>query len=54
MGRSGESTSYHVQETFDPMIKTETQIQVADSFKMEFNNNFTLAEINKISARLYL
>ena len=39
-----------VQEAFDLTIKREPQIQVADSFKMEFNNNFTLADINEISA----
>ena len=37
-----------VQEAFDLAIKTETQIQVADSFKMEFTNNFTLADIKKL------
>ena len=37
-----------VQETFGLAIKTETQIQVADSFKI--TNNFALADINKISA----
>ena len=36
-----------VQEVFDLAIKTETQIQVADSFKMELNSNFTLIDINE-------
>ena len=40
-----------VQEAFDLSIKTETQIQVADSFKMELNSNFTSMDINKISGR---
>ena len=39
-----------VQEAFDLAIKTETQIQVADSFKMELTNNFASANINEISA----
>ena len=39
-----------VQEVFDLAIKTETQIQVADSFKMELTNNFASANINEISA----
>ena len=39
-----------VQEAFDLAIKTETQIQVADIFKMELTNNFALADINEISA----
>ena len=39
-----------VQEAFDLAIKTETQIQVADSFKMELNSNFTSMDINEISA----
>ena len=38
-----------VQEAFDLAIKTETQIQVADSFKMELTNNFASANINEIS-----
>ena len=38
-----------VQEAFDLAIKTETQIQVADSFKMELNSNFTSMDINEIS-----
>ena len=37
-----------VQEMFDLAIKTETQIQVADSFKMELTNNFASADINEI------
>ena len=39
-----------VQEAFDLAIKTETQIQVTDSFKMELNSNFTSMDNNKISA----
>ena len=39
-----------VQEAFDLAIKTETQIQVADSFKMELTNNFASADINEIRA----
>ena len=39
-----------VQESFDLAIKTETQIHVADSFKIELNSNFTSANINEISA----
>ena len=35
---------------FDLAIKIETQIHVADSFKMELNSNFTLADIKEISA----
>ena len=38
-----------VQEAFDLTIKTETQIQVADSFKMELTSNFASADINEIS-----
>ena len=38
------------KEVFDLAIKIETQIQVADSFKMELNSNFTLADIKEISA----
>ena len=38
-----------VQEAFDLAIKTETQIQVAECFKMELTSNFTLVDINKIS-----
>ena len=41
---------HSVQEAFDLAIKTETQIQVADSFKMELNSNFTSMDINEISA----
>ena len=39
-----------VQEVFDLALKMETQIQVADSFKMELNSNFTSVDINEISA----
>ena len=39
-----------VQEMFDLAIKIEMQIQVADSFKLELNSNFTSAIINEISA----
>ena len=35
---------------FDLAIKTETQIQIADGFKMELNSNFTSMDINEISA----
>ena len=38
-----------VQEAFDLAIKTETQIQVADNFKMELNSNFISMDINEIS-----
>ena len=37
-----------VQEAFDLAIKTETQIQVADSFKMELSSDFPSADINEI------
>ena len=37
-----------VQEAFDLAIKTETQIQVADSFKMELSSDFLPANINEI------
>ena len=45
-----KNSPYTVQEAFDLAIKTETQIQVANSFKKEFTNNFTSADINEISA----
>ena len=44
-----ENLPHTVQEAFDLAIKTETQIQVADSFKMELNINFTSMDINEIS-----
>ena len=37
-----------VQEAFDPAIKTETQIQVADSFKIELFSDFSSIDVNKI------
>ena len=37
------------QEAFDPAIQTETEIQLADSFKMELTSNFASADINEIS-----
>ena len=37
-----------VQEAFDLTIKTETQIQVTNSFKMELSSNFSSADINEI------
>ena len=37
-----------VQQVFDLTFKTETQIQVADSFKMELSSNFASADINEI------
>ena len=45
-----KNPTHTVQEAVDLAIKTETQIQVADSFKMELNNNFTSMDINEISA----
>ena len=39
-----------VHKTFDLAIKTETQILVADSFKMELTNNFAMTNIKEISA----
>ena len=39
-----------VQEVFDLAAQIETQIQVADSFKIDLNNDFPTVEINKISA----
>ena len=41
-----KNLSHTVQEAFDMAIKTETQIQVAYSFKMELNSNFTSMDIN--------
>ena len=38
-----------VQEAFDLTIKPETQIQVADSFKMELSSDFSAADINEVS-----
>ena len=37
-----------VQEVFDLAIRSETQIQVANSFKMELSSDFSSAEINEI------
>ena len=39
-----------VLEAFDIAIKTKTQIQVADSFKMELTSNFPSSDINEIGA----
>ena len=39
-----------VQEAFVLADEIETQIQVADSFKLELMNDFTLVEVNEISA----
>ena len=37
-----------VQEAFDLAIKMETQIQVADSFKLELSGDRSSADINEI------
>ena len=37
-----------VQEAFELAIKTETQIQVANRFKMELISDFPSADINEI------
>ena len=39
-----------IQEAFDLAAKIETQIQVADSFKIDLNNDFPTVDSNKISA----
>ena len=38
-----------VQEAFDLATRVETQLQIADSFKMEMSNNFDSMDINEIS-----
>ena len=38
-----------IQEAFDLAARIETQIQVADSFKIDLNNNFPTVDINEIS-----
>ena len=38
-----------VQEASDLAIKTETQIQVADSFKLALSSNFSSPDVNEIS-----
>ena len=39
-----------VQEAFKLADNIESQLQVADSFKLELSNNFSLVEVNEISA----
>ena len=39
-----------VQEAFDLADRIESQIQVADSFKLELSNDFFPVEINEVSA----
>ena len=39
-----------VQEAFNLADRIESQIQVADSFKLELTNNFSPVEVNEISA----
>ena len=38
-----------VQEAFKLADKVESQLQVADSFKLELSNNFSPVEVNKMS-----
>ena len=38
-----------VQEVFNLADRIESQIQVADSFKLELTHNFSPVEVNKIS-----
>ena len=38
-----------VQEVFDLADRIESQVQVADSFKLELSNDFFPAEVNKVS-----
>ena len=38
-----------IQEAFDLAARIEAQVQVADSFKIDLNNNFPTVDINKIS-----
>ena len=39
-----------VQEAFKLADNIEWQLQVVDSFKLELSNNFSLVEVNEISA----
>ena len=39
-----------VQEAFNLADRIKSQIQVADSFKLELTNNFSAVEVKKISA----
>ena len=39
-----------VQEAFKLADDVESQLQVADSFKLELSNNFSLVEVNEMSA----
>ena len=39
-----------IQEAFDLATRIQTQIQVADSFRIELTNDFPSADINEISA----
>ena len=39
-----------VQEAFNLADRIETQLQVADSFKLELSNDYSTADINKVSA----
>ena len=38
-----------VQEAFKLADNVELQLQVADSFKLELSNNFSLVEVNEMS-----
>ena len=38
-----------VQEAFKLADNIESQLQVADSFKLELSNNFSLVEVNEMS-----
>ena len=39
-----------VQEAFNPADRIESQLQVANSFKLELSNDYSTADINKVSA----
>ena len=39
-----------VQEAFNLADRIKSQIQVADSFKLELSNHFFSAEVNEVSA----
>ena len=38
-----------VQEAFDLVDSIESQLQVADSFKVQLSNNFSLVDVNEMS-----
>ena len=38
-----------IQEAFDLTIKMETQIQIADSFKLELSSNSSSVDVNEIN-----